>query len=99
MAIITRYERIDAQNIRKWYYNDINLVKSDLNTSKNKLELILDMSDDKKNEIMLVMNFNQEHTLENFNASFQQRLDEVNYQISLWDMDTQNETIKFIVEE
>jgi hypothetical protein len=98
MAAIIKHERIDAQNIRKWYYDNANLIKTDLNISKNKLEQILALSDEKKNEIMLVMQFNQERTLENFNAAFQERLDEVNYQISLWDKESTNQTIKFINE-
>lgn len=96
MAEITRYERIDTQNIRQWRYDDVNIVKADLNTSKNKIEQILAFSDDKKHELMLVLHFDQERTLENFNAVFQQRLDEINYLLSLWDMESANETIKFI---
>ena len=90
-----KYEKIDNQNIRKWEKHEP-IYKSDLQQEKGEISNILALSDTLLQKLIYYGGIGG--TLESFKTTFQNRLDEINYLLDLYNNSTTPEEIDFIDE-
>lgn len=96
MAVLNKYEKIDAQNIRKWTYDEANLVRVDLLAEKASYQAILNQATVEKEKIR--DEINPHVTITQYDALFQARVDEIDYYLALFNATTTSESIDFVDE-
>jgi len=93
MAIITKYEKIDAAHIRKWTYDETILFKGDMQNERAKYNNILNMNEEEKQILADRLGF---PSTETYDLYFQAKQDELDILIDLFNNTTTEQEIEFL---
>ena len=93
MATEIKWEKVDSQNIRMWQKCELTY-KPDLQQEKGEINNVLALSDSVLAKIL--SNSGLGESLEQFKQPYQDRLDEINYLLGLYNDSTTSEDIDFI---
>ena len=93
MATEIKWEKVDSQNIRMWEKRDLTN-KPDLQQEKGEISNILALSNSVLTKILSDSGLGK--SLEQFKQLYQDRLDEINYLLGLYNDFTTPEKIDFI---